>query len=126
MAGNYVAMEHVLREPEWLDDCLRVLAGIEVVFVGVVCPLPELIRRERARGDRQIGRAEHQFPRVHTHGEYDVECDSDQLTPLPETITDYSHPPRAFQRLREVRNIPPCDSGVPFLEPPAVCSRAVG
>ncbi|ADD43943.1 chloramphenicol phosphotransferase CPT family protein [Stackebrandtia nassauensis] len=81
LAGNDVVMDHVLREPAWFTDCLRVFDGIEVVFVGVHCPLPELRRREAARGDREPGRAEFHFTRVHVHGDYDIECDTSELSP---------------------------------------------
>ncbi|WP_020664353.1 chloramphenicol phosphotransferase CPT family protein [Amycolatopsis benzoatilytica] len=74
-AGNGVIADHVLR-PHWLADCLEVLREQEVTFVGVHCPLPELRRRQRERGDRPSGLAERQFPVVHAHGDYDFECDT--------------------------------------------------
>jgi chloramphenicol 3-O phosphotransferase len=104
-AGNHIVVDHVLREPEWLADCLRVFDGIEVVFVGVHCPLPELRRREHARGDRATGRAEYHFSRVHAHREYDIECDTgrDTAAQCADQIVDHlrsGEPPRAFDRLR--------------------------
>ena len=79
-AGNGVIADHVLR-PHWLADCVEVLREQEVTFVGVHCPLPELQRRERARGDRPPGLAERQFPVVHAHGDYDFECDTSVFRP---------------------------------------------
>ena len=102
-AGNDVVMDHVVREPEWLADCLRVFDGLEVLFVGVHCPLEELRRREKARGDREIGQAEFHLSRVHAHDEYDVECDSSLLTPLQcaqRVVEHVGTPPQAFPRLR--------------------------
>ncbi|GAA4912018.1 chloramphenicol 3-O phosphotransferase [Stackebrandtia albiflava] len=80
LAGNDVVMDHVLREPHWLTDCLRLFAPLDVLFVKVYCPLPELRRRELARRDREPGRAEHHFPRVHAHGRYDLECDTGRFS----------------------------------------------
>ncbi|MER5863675.1 AAA family ATPase [Kitasatospora sp. NPDC002040] len=75
-AGNHVVVDHVLSEPWRLRDCLEVLAPYEVLLVGVRCALPELERRERARGDRPAGLAALQYERVHAHGVYDLEVDT--------------------------------------------------
>ena len=48
------------------------LAGLDTVFVAVRRPLDELERRERARGDRELGTARYQHNIVHAHGEHDV------------------------------------------------------
>lgn len=103
-AGNDIVVDHV-SEPCRLRDCLTVLAGFDVVFGGVHCPLGELERRERARGDRAEGQAAQQLQRVHEHGDYDIECDTGtqsayecavaikQLLARPPTL-------RAFDRMR--------------------------
>lgn len=79
-AGNNLIVDHVMVYREgWassLADCLTLLAPYTVYFVGVHCPLDELRRRERARGDRFSGTAERQFPRVHRHQMYDIEVDT--------------------------------------------------
>lgn len=75
-AGNDVVVDHLFSEPWRLRDCLEVLEGLDVVLVGVHCPLDELERRERARGDRVPGTAAAQFPVVHRHGLYDFEVDT--------------------------------------------------
>jgi chloramphenicol 3-O phosphotransferase len=103
-AGNGVIADHVLR-PHWLADCLEVLRDQEVTFVGVHCPLPELLRREQARGDRPPGLAERQFAVVHAHGDYDFECDTSVHSPreCAQLIADFvAQPARsgAFARLR--------------------------
>src|ERR1700760_2606291 len=71
-AGNDVIADHVLSEPWRLRDCLEVMAGYRVVFVGVRCSAAELERRERERGDRPPGVALAQQAQVHAHGRYDV------------------------------------------------------
>ncbi|MGW6444658.1 chloramphenicol phosphotransferase CPT family protein [Lentzea sp. NPDC055074] len=80
-AGNDVVVDHVLSEPWRLQDCLTVLDGLDVVFVGVHCPPDELERRERARGDRTPGAAAAQLLSVHRHGLYDFEVDTGSSSP---------------------------------------------
>ena len=104
--GNDVVVDHVLSEPWRLLDCLSVLPPERVLFVGVLCPPEELTRRERARGDRPVGLAAHQYDLVHRHGDYDLECDTSTATPreCAERIKSFlPHlPPRtAFARLRD-------------------------
>ena len=79
-AGLSVIVDHVLLEPEWLPDLAARLAGHEVLFVGVRCPLDVVVAREAARKDRTIGQAAAQFDRVHVAGGYDVEVDTARST----------------------------------------------
>ena len=79
-AGMNVILDHVLENPAWLDDCLCLFSGIEVLFVAVKCPLAELERREGERGDRHIGLARYQYERVHAHRVYDLELDTSILS----------------------------------------------
>jgi chloramphenicol 3-O phosphotransferase len=104
-AGNDIVVDHVLSERSRLLDCLSVMAGYDVVLVGLRCPLAELERRERARADRPPGLAALQFARVHAHGSYDVECDTSVYSPreCALQIKDFlarTTGPRAFDRLR--------------------------
>jgi chloramphenicol 3-O phosphotransferase len=78
--ANVVADQVFLDAPwfdAWLGDCVRTLRGLPVLFVGVRCAVAELERRELARGDRDVGQARWQSTRVHRHGVYDVEVDTD-------------------------------------------------
>ncbi len=103
-AGNDVVVDHIVGERWRLADCLTVFEGLQVLFVGVRCSLPELERRERERGNRAIGRAAAQFPIVHEQGVYDVEVDSEHNTPAEcaATIRDRlgAGRPLAFDQLR--------------------------
>jgi chloramphenicol 3-O phosphotransferase len=106
-AGNNVVADYVLSEPWRLLDCLAVMAGCDVVFVGVHCSAAELARREQARGDREPGQAAAQLQQVHAHGIYDVECDTSVLGPADcaALIKDFlprRTAPSAFERLRLV------------------------
>jgi len=105
-AGNDVIMDHVFSEPWRLSDCLRLFEPFRVFFVGVRCSVPELERRERARGDRTVGHAAAQIEAVHTPGVYDFECETDVATPrecalaIAEGLRRVDTPD-AFRRLRE-------------------------
>lgn len=106
-AGNDVVVDHVLSEPWRLTDCLAVMNGLDVVFVGVHCELDELRRREIARGDREIGQGEAQLAQVHSHGLYDLEFDTATISPreCALRIKDFLAQPagvRAFDRLRDL------------------------
>lgn len=81
-AGNRVIVEHVLEFRTWYDDCIRLLAPFDVFYLGVHCPLPELERRERTRGNRTLGEGRsHLEDGVHTWGPYDLEVDTSHSTP---------------------------------------------
>jgi chloramphenicol 3-O phosphotransferase len=104
-AGNDVVADHVLSEPWRLLDCLAVMAGYRVVFVGVRCAPAELERRECQRGDRTPGAALAQEPLVHAHGLYDIECDTTTASPYDCAVRikgflDSGQVPTAFDRLR--------------------------
>lgn len=103
--GNNVVVDHLFSERWRLDDCLALFPPKDVVLVGVHCPLPELERRELARGDRRPGMAARQFAQVHAHGVYDIEVDTSLASPLEcaEQIKKFlpARPtPTAFEQLR--------------------------
>ncbi|WP_328884895.1 chloramphenicol phosphotransferase CPT family protein [Streptomyces sp. NBC_00316] len=104
-AGNDVVVDHVLSEQWRLLDCLELFRARDVVLVGVRCSLEELQRREHVRGDRPAGLAARQFPRVHAHGLYDVECDTTSTSALEcarqiSAFLPQRPLPTAFERLR--------------------------
>lgn len=108
-AGNLLIAEHVLEHRSWLDECVRLLAPYEVFFVGVHCPLEELERRERERGNRRIGEGrEHLEEGVHTWGPYDLEVDTFQNT-IEENVQiviaaiEAQAAPSAFRRMAELQ-----------------------
>jgi chloramphenicol 3-O phosphotransferase len=103
-AGNDVVVDFILGERWRLADCLRVFDGLPVLFVGIQCSPPELVRRERERGDRTVGLAAMQHPLVHQHGVYDLEVDSEHNSPadcaaLIAARLDQG-PGKAFEQLR--------------------------
>jgi len=80
-SGLNVIVDHVILEPEWVEEMSRLWARFDVLFVGVRCPLDAVLERERGREDRTIGQAEAQFDVVHRWTTYDVEVDTSVLTP---------------------------------------------
>jgi chloramphenicol 3-O phosphotransferase len=71
-----VIVDDVLEEePPWVENLLELFDGLEVVFVGVHCPLDELERCENERGNRRAGLARLQFEQVHARAIYDIEVD---------------------------------------------------
>ncbi|MFJ3718481.1 chloramphenicol phosphotransferase CPT family protein [Streptomyces sp. NPDC090057] len=103
--GNNVVVDHPLSRHWRLLDLLGLLVPEDTVLVAVRCPLPELERRERARGDRQPGLAALQYEHVHAHGRHDVEVDTSVLSPgecalrIAGFMRDRPRP-TAFERLR--------------------------
>ena len=64
-AGNNLIVDHIVETPAWMEELVRLLDTVDVYFVGLHCPLPELEKREAARGDRRIGEARHDFETIH-------------------------------------------------------------
>lgn len=103
-AGNNLLVEHIVETKEWMSRLVRLLAGIDVYFVGLRCPVDVLAARERARGDRHEGEARQDDATVHTFGVYDLEVDStrpvaDNARRVIDGWTTRAHP-SAFERMR--------------------------
>jgi chloramphenicol 3-O phosphotransferase len=106
--GSDLIVDHVIVEgsspANWLVECLEQVAPHRVFFIGVHCPLEELERREKIRGDRNPGLAHWQFSRVHLHGIYDIEVDTSLASPdecamqIKTAMENQPHPD-AVQRL---------------------------
>ena len=104
-AGNAQIVEHVLEHQAWLDECVALLAPFDVFFVGVHCPVEELERRERERGDREIGEGRsHLEDGVHSWGPYDFEvntflCSPEENARLIVSALAARSSPSAFRRM---------------------------
>lgn len=102
-AGNNLVVDHIVETRVWMNLLSRLLSPFDVYFVGIHCPLEELERRERARGDRRIGDARNDFDTIHELATYDLELDS---TKPPESNAaaliaawKQRRGPSAFQRM---------------------------
>ncbi|MBW8759540.1 MAG: hypothetical protein JF586_18230 [Burkholderiales bacterium] len=80
-AGNDLIVEHIVETADWMRSLVELLAPFDVFYVGVRCPLPELVRRELERGDRRVGSAREDDACTHGFGAYDVEVDSTRAAP---------------------------------------------
>ena len=102
--GMNVVADHVLVEPEWLRECAELFAPLPAYFIGIKCPLPILLERERLRKDRTLGQAEAQFSLMHIHSVYDLEVDTSILSvsQCVQAIKDRLEsqaPPTAFKQI---------------------------
>jgi chloramphenicol 3-O phosphotransferase len=79
--GVRALVDDVFTDGGTWDEWAAVLAGKDVLLVGVRCELAELQRREAARGDRGVGQALWQYERVHAQGPYDLEVDTTSASP---------------------------------------------
>jgi chloramphenicol 3-O phosphotransferase len=75
-AGHNVLADTGFYTPDLLNLCVSELRDESVWLIGVHCSVEELERRERARGDRQIGLAREQQATLHNSIIYDIEVDT--------------------------------------------------
>lgn len=98
--GINVIVDDLLFKPEYLLDYRRALAGLDVWFVGVRCPLAVVEQREALRPGRFPGTATSHFHEVHAHGQtYDVEVDTGEQNPVQcadQIIARLESAPQAF------------------------------
>jgi len=108
-AGNNLIVDHIVETEDWMRQLLDLLGRFDVFFVGLHCPLAELERRERERGDRRIGEARHDYETTHGFGIYDFEVDTtrppDHNVDAVVTAWNDRQPPAAFAKMAR-RNEP--------------------
>jgi len=78
--GNNVICDHIIENTAWRHDLVSRLHGLDVYLVALHCGLPELERREQARGNRNPGEAANDLAVVHQGMHYDLELDSEHAT----------------------------------------------
>jgi chloramphenicol 3-O phosphotransferase len=79
--GNDLIVDDVMLGGGAAQQYRELLAQHEVRFVGLFAPLDVLEAREQERGDRLIGLARWQYPRVHSGMTYDLELDTSVASP---------------------------------------------
>ena len=82
--GNNLIIDEVLFGYESIErvEYAMLLEPFEVFMVGVFASLDTLEARELNRGDRMVGLARWQYDRVHKDMKYDLEIDTDKITPV--------------------------------------------
>ena len=74
---NVVADDVFLNEDDRLQQCVKLLHDYHVLFVHVICSdLEEQRRREKERGDRNIGQGESQLSELRPQDTYDITVDT--------------------------------------------------
>lgn len=105
--GNNVIIDDIILESEFLQDYLDVFDGLEVIFVGVRCPIEIINKREAARPGRFPGTARGHMEICHAHGDYDVNVDTGTSSPqqCAAQVIDFlaRGKPGAFNRIRSTQ-----------------------
>ena len=80
--GHDVAVDEIITEKISLDRYVKALENHNVYFIGIVCDLEELEKREQLRGNRLIGLARGHIDSVHQYKDYyDLIIDSTHCSP---------------------------------------------
>ncbi|RCW40853.1 chloramphenicol phosphotransferase CPT family protein [Paenibacillus prosopidis] len=79
--GTNIVVDTVNDTDDRFNTFLGLLMDHPVLLVGVTCSKEELIRREKLRGDREIGLAISQYDKVYCLNEYDLELNTETLRP---------------------------------------------
>jgi chloramphenicol 3-O phosphotransferase len=79
--GNSVIFDNMLHDRAMHDSCVKSFAGLDVLAVGVTCPIEILEARACARGDRVLGRARGLADVVHTFMTCDLIVDTGAMSP---------------------------------------------
>ncbi len=80
-SGNHLLVEHVVEIPEWFENLVWLLRSFNVHYVGVMCSIEEMERREKARGNRRIGEGRsHLEAGIHAWSGYDTVIDTTEIS----------------------------------------------
>jgi chloramphenicol 3-O phosphotransferase len=106
LVGYTVIVDHVITSEIHLMEVIKELKDYPVIFIGVQCPLDELERREKARGDRAVGLARDQYETVHKGKVYDFEIDTFNNRPIEcaQMIKDFMEKCRVPMAFNQMRN----------------------
>lgn len=104
--GVNLIVDHVLQRRDWLEECLTLLDGRRVLFVGVFCD-PDEVRRKEQQGRTPTGLGDSQVESVHSHDLYDLRVNTCESLPgeiakqIIKAEKQRSHP-TAFQELQDM------------------------
>ena len=95
-----------------MEECVELLHDYTVLFVHVICSdLEELRRREKERGDRNIGQGESQLPQLNPQDTYDITVDtfSNSTEECADKIIEMLYYPEKFTAVKilweEMKNL---------------------
>ena len=81
-ARNNILVDHVVEQREWLSELVLLLRDFDVFYVGVLCSIEEMEKREYQRGNRAIGEGRaHLDDGIHTWSDYDMTVDTSKYSP---------------------------------------------
>lgn len=90
-AGCQLIIDNAWCERAEKRELLTELAGYRVLLVGVHCNLAELNRREQLRRNRPAGLAAWELTRVHQEISYDLEINTEGISPEDNAKLIYKH-----------------------------------
>jgi chloramphenicol 3-O phosphotransferase len=80
-SGNNIIVDYINYDPLFINDLKNTLQGIHVIWIGVHASLESIEQREKARGTSPQGHARSHYATVHQGINYDLQLDTDTLTP---------------------------------------------
>lgn len=106
-SGHDVVVDEVLLDRELLRWYLEALVHHQVYFIGIMCDLATLQKRERSRGNKSIGLSRSQIDLVHAEKTYDLVVDTTTIDPTicANTVLEFIKKvpvPTAFNAMRNV------------------------
>lgn len=107
--GKNVIVDQVLlsvQKGELLKECVDLLQDYPVLFVHVTCSLEDLRKREKERGDRNIGQAEEQLALLIPQDKYDLTVDTSGNTTeqCADEIIQFLSKPESFQAFKKLKS----------------------
>ena len=107
--GMNLIMDNVFLKDEkvGLKEWVELLHDYPVLFVHVTCPLEELRRREKERGNRDIGQGESQLTDLNPQDTYDITVDTTKDECVDKIIEALNYPENftAFKTLWSQRTV---------------------
>ncbi|NRB10924.1 MAG: AAA family ATPase [Rickettsiaceae bacterium] len=79
--NHNIIVDEVCLDKEGFQNWQNILADFNTIYVKVQGSLETIIKREKDRGDRMIGSSRAQYPIVHKYASYDLEINTDNLSP---------------------------------------------
>lgn len=80
-SGNNVIVDYINYDPLFINDLKNVLQEIPVLWIGIHASLESIEQREKLRGTSPQGHARSHYATVHQGINYDLQLDTDKLTP---------------------------------------------